>query len=136
MCMVCALLPEYDEKTLAARPVGASSVVFLSNCCIVRTRAEMSEVFPVPAYPQRRNTLRSSSEKRKSARLSIAFSCSAVGVNGKFDFICEAKYLFITFYMFLILVRKTACAGSQWSVFSSMFTLCILFLCSYVAPRL
>ena len=95
--MVCALLPEYEEKTFAARPVGASRTVFLSSISIVRTRADMSDVFPVPAYPQSKKTLRSSSERMNSDNFSIVFSCSKVGSKGKFNLICEAKYLFITF---------------------------------------
>ena len=71
-------------------------MVLRSSCAIVRTSADMSEVFPVPAYPHSRKTLRSLSDRMNSDNASMAISCSAVGVNGKLDFICEAKYLFIT----------------------------------------
>ena len=64
---------------------------------MVRTSAEMREVFPVPAYPHSKKTLRPSSDKMKSDNFSIVFSCSTVALNGKFNLICEVKYLFITF---------------------------------------
>ena len=34
----------------------------------------------------------------KSEILSSEFSCSEVGLKGKFDLICETKYLFITIF--------------------------------------
>ena len=49
LCIVYAGAPAYEDKTLAARPVGASSMMRCPSCCIVRTKAARSDVLPVPA---------------------------------------------------------------------------------------
>ena len=90
-------VPEYVEKTFAARPVGANNTTRRCNCTSIRTSAEINVVFPVPAYPQSIKTALSSDENIKSDNFSKEISCSAVGLNGKFALICAAKYLFITF---------------------------------------
>ena len=70
------------------------------------TSADTSVVFPVPAYPHSMNILRSSADRINSEIFSREFSCSAVGLKGKFDLICEAKYLFITFNGKKITIKK------------------------------
>ena len=83
------------SKTLAARPVGASSTTFCFNWSMVRTMAAISEVFPVPAYPFRMNAESGSGESMNCASFSKAALCSGVGQWGKWAFICFSKKVFI-----------------------------------------
>ena len=54
--MVKAGWPVNPESTLAARPVEASRTVGILTAASERTRAPITDVFPVPAYPLRMKT--------------------------------------------------------------------------------
>ena len=78
--MVNAFFPEYTEKTLAARPVGAKRAVFFQYPVKVLTKALTKVVFPVPAYPFNRNSCPGSFLYKKSVIFSMAMCCPSVGI--------------------------------------------------------
>jgi len=106
--IVEALFFEYLERTLAALPVGARSEDFFPTEERLFTKEEIKLVFPVPAYPLRRNIFRVLMEFTNSETSSTNCSCSLVKENWKLDFIFSGRLLvfkiarILSFYMFLI----------------------------------
>lgn len=71
--------------TLAARPVGARSKDFIFNLGKLLTKAEITEVFPVPAYPLNTKVgLESASIDKKSSIFLKKTDWPEVGGKGKF----------------------------------------------------
>ena len=78
-------------KYLAARPVGASKMLFCFSSAIVLTKAPTKDVLPVPAYPFSSKSESDSSESRKLDRRFNAKTWSSVGSYGKFCVIWRLK---------------------------------------------
>ena len=71
-CMVKAGKPLLRLNTLAARPVGASSIIFCLRFLVALAMAPASEVFPVPALPRNIIALRSLPSRRNSWNMVMA----------------------------------------------------------------
>ena len=80
LCNVEAFLLEYLAKTFAALPVGASKAERFPTEGKDLTSADISVVFPVPAYPFKRNILLLPSVEINSLRSSNTTFCSFVGL--------------------------------------------------------
>jgi hypothetical protein len=78
--MVDAFLLEYLAKTLAALPVGASKTERFPTEGSDLTSADISVVFPVPAYPFNKKILLLPIVEINSLKFKSTFFCSFVGL--------------------------------------------------------
>ena len=121
--MVNAACPAYSEKTLAARPVGASSTSFCPSVVIAFTMAAASVVLPVPAEPRITMTASGWRSVMNRAKVSMASFCSAVGSSPSAS---RMRYVSSSVIIFACEITKK-CVNLQ-----KILAFCLLF-CTFAA---